>query len=67
VDGLSGSCAPERANGPLDKSVGQSRNGQRWVRANRTRHNRSICDDETGKAEDLPECINHSMIGVAAH
>jgi hypothetical protein len=67
MDGLFSSCPPERAYRALNKSVRQSRNGQGWVCANRTRHNRSIRDDETRKAEYLAECIDHSMIGVAAH
>jgi hypothetical protein len=49
------------------KSVGQSRNSQRWICAHWTRHNRTIRDDETRKAEDLPECVNYPMISVTAH
>src|SRR5438309_1072953 len=67
MGGLFSSCPPERAYRALNKSVRQSRNGQGWVCANRTRHNRSIRDDETRKAEYLAECINYPVIRVAAH
>jgi hypothetical protein len=67
MDRLSGPWPPERVDGALDKSVGQGRNGQAGVCSNWTGHNGAVCDDETRKAENLAERIDHPMTGVAPH